>query len=92
MEEEEYEQYCKKCGKMYVPQLEDEELCEICEYKNDNEIAEELEQVRYQQGLMGHDLDDEEEGMLKDMGIEDDPYYDENDIYEMFSEEEEGDH
>ncbi len=88
-EEEEYKQYCKKCGKKYITSDIEEQLCDTCEYQTENEIANELEQVRYQQGLMGDDLDNEQQGILEDMGIEDDPHYDEDDIYEMFSESEE---
>ena len=74
--------YCK------ISEMDTKDECSKCSLIDDEAVLEEVEQVRYQQGYMSSDLDLDED-ILEDMGISDDPIYDSEDIYEMFSEEEE---
>ena len=81
--------YCKRCGIEYeISEMDTKDECNKCSLIDDEAVLEEVEQVRYQQGYMSSDLDLDED-ILEDMGIHDDPIYDSEDIYEMFSEEEE---
>ena len=81
--------YCKRCGIEYeISEMDTKAECSKCSLIDDEAVLEEVEQVRYQQGYMSSDLDLDED-ILEDMGISDDPIYDSEDIYEMFSEEEE---